>query len=275
MRQSRHARRIAVLWAAVTAAALLVELFVVTIPFPPSLESDAGRGQVLDNTLLTITITPFLTLVVVYLIYAVVVFGRNDRPEDEVPAGRGNIKVQTAWVAITLVTVLWLASYGTYRLFPSGSGGGQGPSPLAVPSGNVLPVQVIGQQWQFTYRYPTYGGVETPQLVLPAGRDIEFRVTSLDVIHSFWPYELAVKADAVPGVENIAYARLRKPGTFTIRCAELCGLWHGYMFDRGRVVSGPEFATWIAEQRRVFEPVRRYLPDVAPSYSPAPTRRAG
>jgi len=275
VRQSQHARRLAAIWAAVTATALLLELVLFPVSFPPSRESEAARGQALDNTLLTVTITPFLTLVVVYLVYAVVVFGRKDRPEDEVPAGRGHVGVQTAWVAITLVTVLWLASYGTYRLFPSGSGGGQGPSPLAVPSDRVLPVQVIGQQWQFTYRYPTYGGVETPQLVLPAGRDIEFRVTSLDVIHSFWPYELAVKADAVPGIENIAYARLRKPGTFKIRCAELCGLWHGYMFDTGRVVAAPEFATWIAEQRRVFEPVSRYLPEVAPSYSPAPGRRAG
>ena len=34
----------------------------------------------------------------------------------------------------------------------------------------MLPVQVIGQQWEFTYRYPTYGGVETAELVLPVGQ---------------------------------------------------------------------------------------------------------
>ena len=275
MLRSRHARRIAVVWAVVTAASFIVEIFVLPIHFPPSRESEAGQGQVLDNTVLTMTITPFFTLVIVYLVYAVVVFGRRRPDEDEGPVTRGHATVQTAWVAVTLVTVLWLASYGTYRLWPSGAGGGQGPEPLAVPSGDVLPVQVIGQQWQFTYRYLTYGGVETPQLVLPVGRDIEFRVTSLDVVHAFWPYELAVKADAVPGVNNVAYARLREAGTFNIRCAELCGLWHGYMFDTGRVVSEAEFASWIAEQRRVFEPVSRYLPRVADSYSPAPDRRAG
>lgn len=274
MRPAQHARRLVVIWAIVTAAAFAVEI-ALPLNLTPGRETDAAKGQVLDNTILTATITPFLTLVIVYLVYAVVVFGRKDRPDDAAPARRGHATVQTAWVAITLVTVLWLASYGTYRLFPAGAGGGQGPQPLAVPAGDVLPVQVIGQQWQFTYRYPTYGGLETPQLVLPVGRDIEFRVTSLDVVHSFWPYELAVKADAVPGVVNVAFARLRVTGTFRIRCAELCGLWHGYMFDRGRVVTEAKFASWIAEQRRVFEPVSRYLPKVADSYSPAPTRRAG
>ena len=69
----------------------------------------------------------------------------------------------------------------------------------------MLQVQVIGQQWQFTYRYPQFGGMETTQLVLPVNRPVAFHVTSLDVIHSFWAYQLAVKADANPGVDNVAY----------------------------------------------------------------------
>ena len=38
---------------------------------------------------------------------------------------------------------------------------------------------------------PGYGGVETPSLELPADTLVEFHVTSLDVIHSFWAYQLA------------------------------------------------------------------------------------
>ena len=83
---------------------------------------------------------------------------------------------------------------------------------MTKPSGLMLPVQVIGQQWEFTYRYPTYGGVETAQLVLPAGQEVAFHVTSLDVIHSFWAYELGVKADANPGVDNIAFVKPSKLG---------------------------------------------------------------
>ena len=96
---------------------------------------------------------------------------------------------------------------------------------------------MIAQQWQFTYRYPQYGGVETFSLVLPVGRTVEFHVTSLDVIHSFWAYQLGVKADAVPGADNIAFTTPKKVGLFEVRCAELCGLWHGYMYAHGHVVS--------------------------------------
>ena len=95
---------------------------------------------------------------------------------------------------------------------------------------------MIAQQWQFTYRYPGYGGVETQHLEIPANTTIEFNVTSLDVIHSFWAYQLGVKADANPGENNIAYVTTKEPLTFNIRCAELCGVWHGYMFDTGHVV---------------------------------------
>ena len=59
-------------------------------------------------------------------------------------------------------------------------------------------------------------------------------MTSLDVVHSFWAYQLAVKADANPGVDNIAYVTTKGPLTFNIHCAELCGVWHGYMFDTGQ-----------------------------------------
>ena len=74
-------------------------------------------------------------------------------------------------------------------------------------------------------------------------------MTSLDVIHSFWAYQLGVKADANPGVDNVAYVTTKGPLTFNVHCAELCGVWHGYMFDTGHVVSKAQFATWIAQQR--------------------------
>jgi cytochrome c oxidase subunit 2 len=172
--------------------------------------------------------------------------------------------------------VLSLAVYGTVRLLAdSGEGSGSGPTPLTVPKGPKLPVQVIAQQWAFTYRWPTYGGVETPHLVLPVGEMVEFHVTSLDVIHSFWAIQLGVKADANPQVDNIAFARPERITDFEIRCAELCGLWHGQMSDVGRVVSPAAFQTWIREQRIKFAPATATLPPYSRTYQPEPARRGG
>ena len=66
---------------------------------------------------------------------------------------------------------------------------------------------------------------------------IEFHVTSLDVIHDFWAIELGVKADAVQGADNVAFVKPLETGSFQVRCAELCGLWHGHMNTTGDVVS--------------------------------------
>ena len=121
----------------------------------------------------------------------------------------------------------------------------------------------------------SYGGVETSQLVIPEGQEIAFHVTSLDVVHSFWAYELGVKADANPGIDNVAYVKAEHPQTFDIHCAELCGLWHGYMFDTGRVVSAADFQTL---DQRAPEGVRARLEDLPPystTYSPDPQNRAG
>ena len=273
-----HGRRIAAITVIGTAIVLPLVVFVLGPNMPPGKATEVAKGQVTDNTVLLVVMTPFTVFILGYLVYAIVVF-RAPKGETELRDGaaiRGHMPSQIAWLVTTTVAVLFLAIFGTTELLANnGAGSGSGPNPVAKPSGPVLPVQVIGQQWEFTYRYPTYGGVETADLVLPAGQEVAFHVTSLDAVHSFWAYELGVKADANPGVDNIAYVKPSQIGTFQIRCAELCGLWHGYMFDTGRVVSASDFKTWIDTQRTQFAGVAKYLPKYSPSYAPDPTFRAG
>ena len=144
---------------------------------------------------------------------------------------------------------------------------------IAGETAKSLPVQVIGQEWAFTYRYPGFGGVETSHLVIPVNETIEFHVTSLDVIHSFWAYQLGVKADANPGVDNVAFVKPTKIETFEIHCAELCGIWHGGMFDHGHVVSDSEFERWISEQQTRFAATTKVLPKYSTTYTPEPLER--
>jgi cytochrome c oxidase subunit 2 len=193
------------------------------------------------------------------------------------PPLRNNSRVQFAWVVTTSAMVLALAAFGTFELLQTGSGGGQGPSPIAYPANhhNAFEVQVIGQQWQFTYRYPSLGDMESNQLMLPANTTVVFHVTSLDVVHSFWAVELGVKADANPGIDNVAYVETKSPMTFHVRCAELCGLWHGYMFNNGRVVDSAQFQSWAKQAELQYAPIAKYVPAYSHTYFPDPQRRAG
>jgi cytochrome c oxidase subunit II len=278
--------RVVVAWLVLSAIATpLVAIYVGPL-IPPGNGSVQAQGQTFSNQVMTSIITPVLCLMLVFFAYGLVRFHvrRNEAVLDGPPL-RNDARIQLLWVVITSVIVLFLAGFGTYELLKDGAGGGQGPNPIALPAGHktAFPIQVIGQQWEFTYRYPTYGGMESNQLVLPENRLIVFHVTSLDVVHSFWAYELGVKADANPGVDNVAYVQTKGPRVIHVRCAELCGLWHGYMFNTGRVVSPAAFTHWAVGALAIYQSIKRYVnrpPDQggAPfslTYFPQPWRRAG
>ena len=276
-----HFRNVVLLWLLANAIMLPIVIWVIGPGLPPGNGTVESHGQVVDNTVLLATATPVALGVLVYFAYALWAF--REREPDVVtdgPAIRGNASIQFWWLAVTTTMVLFLAGYGTIRLLQDGSGGGQGPNPIAKPVSSPteppLQVQVIAQQWQFTYRFPGYGGVQTPHLELPEHTVVEFNVTSLDVIHSFWAYQLGVKADANPGENNIAYVTTEGPLDFNVRCAELCGLWHGYMVDNtGRVVSKADFASWIASARQQYAPATKNTPPYSKTYFPPPLRRGG
>jgi cytochrome c oxidase subunit II len=275
MSEPNHARRFAAIWLVATVIATPLVIILIGPLLAPN-GSEQAAGQRFDMTVLAAVATPIILLVMLYLLYSVIVFRQPRGAALEGPAVRGDARVQTTWIVVTSAIVLGLAVFGTARLEAGyGAGSGSGPTPLTVPKGPKLPVQVIAQQWYFTYRYPTYGGVETPHLVLPVNKMVELNVTSLDVIHSFWAYQLGVKADANPQVNNVAFVRPTKLQSFEIRCAELCGIWHGAMHDTGRVVTPAAFHTWIREQRIRFAAATKVLPPYSKTYQPEPARRGG
>jgi cytochrome c oxidase subunit 2 len=276
MQEPSHFRRILIAWIALSVVATPLMVLFVVPGLPPGNDSDQASGQVVDNTVLFGILTPIVAFLLVYFAYSLIVFRHRAAEPDEGVAIRGNSRAQITWILATSAVVLFAAVYGTVRLFGDGAaGGGQGAKPIAKLSGDPLQVQVIGQQWDWTFRFPSYGGVETPQLELPVGQDVELHVTSLDVIHSFWAHDLGVKADANPGVDNVAYVHPTKVGSFDYRCAELCGLWHGHMFGTGQVVSDSQFTAWIHREQRVFAPATHNLNPYNNHYLPSPQRRAG
>jgi cytochrome c oxidase subunit 2 len=246
-------------------------------PMPPGQASDAASDESFVIKLLAMIAWPVFSAVLAALYFTLVINHRNP-PQGEVSAAalRGNPRVQTIWIASTLVIVLSLAVYGTVALAQDQPGGGistvSAPLPMPTSTSQPLEVQVIAQQWWFTYRYPTYGGIETAQLVLPVNQKIQFHITSLDVVHSFWFYALGVKADAVPLNDNIFTATPTQIGTYRVQCSELCGLWHGNMADdTAMVVSPSDFAAWIQQETTADAPIMKYLLPYSHTYEPQPS----
>jgi cytochrome c oxidase subunit 2 len=274
-----HLRSFLLLWLGLTVVLEVVVVVILGHDIPPGSMTNDTRAQHDVIVTLTAIALPVLAMVWTYLAYAAVHFrARADGPLEDGAPDRGDARLQIAWVAVTACMVLALAAYGSIDLLSgagsSGVGSGEGPNPLAKPAnaGKALQVQVIAQQWVWTFRYPAYGGVETSSLEIPVGTDVEFHVTSLDVVHSFWAIELGVKADAVPGADNVAFVTADRTGSFQVRCNELCGLWHGHMNTTGHVIGASDFKQWIAGQESKYAGVTKQLPAYSTTYYPQPIR---
>jgi cytochrome c oxidase subunit 2 len=275
-REPVHWLRLVIIWAVLSLAADLVIWFVWYPHLPPGRMSDVAQGQQFSIAVLGICAAPVILFIWIYGLYAVVVWRHRAGDDEDGPPIHGNKRVSLAWIVGTSALVLGLFGFGTYQLIvPNGAGGGQGASPIWKPNTVALQVQVVAQQWVFTYRYPQFGGFETTQLVLPENAQVQFNVTSLDVIHSFWAYQLGVKADANPGVNNVAYAKPQQPGGFEVRCSELCGLWHGAMFNSGRVVTSAQFVAWAKATQIRLASVTKLLPPYALTYDPTTIKTLG
>ncbi|HEX3922914.1 MAG TPA: cytochrome c oxidase subunit II [Streptosporangiaceae bacterium] len=264
-----HGLRIFIPWLVLSVVADAA-IWVVWGPhLPPGAMSSSAASQQFDIKVMAVMAAPVMLFVLIYFGYALIVWRHREGDDEDGPPLHGNTRIQATWITLTSVIVLSLFVFGTYELVtPQGAGAGEGASPIWKPGGAPLQVQVIAQQWRFTYRYPQYGGFETTDLVLPVGQFVEFHVTSVDVIHSFWAYQLGVKADANPGVDNVAYTKINNSGKITIRCAELCGLWHGAMFDYGTAMPASGFQTWANGAETHLAAVTKMLPPYALTYDP-------
>jgi cytochrome c oxidase subunit 2 len=120
-------------------------------------------------------------------------------------------------------------------------------------------INVTGQQWWWEYTYPAQkscGGVEitepivtSGELVLPVKVHVLLRVTSNDVIHSYWIPKLNGKRDAVPGRIHPLRMQADHPGIYAGQCTEFCGLSHARMRMDAVALTTDDFTTWVANQK--------------------------
>ena len=113
-------------------------------------------------------------------------------------------------------------------------------------------IEVTSQQFAWRFTYPDLDRT-TGELVLRVNEPVELILTSRDVIHAFWVPEFRMKQDAVPGIETRLPVTPTKVGSFEVICTELCGLGHGLMRARARVLSDADFERWLAGDEQAAE----------------------
>ena len=190
--------------------------------------------------------------------------GERNVPRAEAPAGangngdghhgqRREIRSGLNWiyVGLAVTVVILLGTFvGTMATLDAAS---------RMPAKPGLEIDVTGHQWWWELRYsdpahPDLGFVTANEVHLPIGVPVRVRVTSADVIHSFWLPQIAGKMDAVPGQVNETWLEARAPGASRGTCAEYCGLQHAVMALDVVAESRDRFDAWARARRAEARP---------------------
>jgi cytochrome c oxidase subunit 2 len=251
---------------------LLVTLVVATTyifaariwPMPPAI---TRVGDWIDGQYsLTLWITGII-FILAQLALAWVVFRYRDHGQ-KVHFVRGSHVLEVVWTTATLVLFMAMGAMAVHAW---------AQVHFTSPKPNALDIDVMAEQftWNFRYAGPdgkfapaapqyyndSYGNpfginpdskdkddIVSPVLVVPVDREIELRMQSKDVIHSFYVRELRIKQDVVPGMIIPIHFTPLKIGKYELLCAQLCGMGHNRMHSYLEVVSEADFQKWLKQQ---------------------------
>ncbi len=192
------------------------------------------------------------------MIWALVAYRRrriNEVPEQT----KYNIPLEILYTVVPLIMVLgmfWFTARDQSEI-------------LTLDNDQSQTVNVVGFRWSWAFNYldedvyaigmpadsqiisedPAIAEMQISTLVLPVDEKVRFELTSPDVIHSFWVPQFLFKMDVIPGKTNAFELTPDKIGTFSGKCAELCGAYHSQMLFNVKVVERAEFDDYIAGLR--------------------------
>ena len=174
----------------------------------------------------------------------------------------GSHMLEVVWSILPAATLLFIAIYqmdtwaGNKVQLPTLPGPDQ-----IVGTADDIPkpayAEVTGRQFEWRVAYAGDDGLlGTPddihtvnELHVPENEEVVIAIKSMDVLHSFFLPNLRIKQDVVPGMKQYVWFEAKKPGTYDIVCAELCGWGHYKMKGRVTVESREEFDAWLDKTR--------------------------
>ncbi|HED07567.1 MAG TPA: cytochrome c oxidase subunit II [Ignavibacteria bacterium] len=192
-------------------------------------------AQSVDNTFLIIVGISvfFLVLITTLLITFVIKYSKKRNPKaTNIP---GNTKLEIIWTVIPTLIVLYIFWLGwtDYKV-------------LATPPKDSMVITATASMWRWKFTYPN--GKQADTLYVPVNKDIKIKLISTDVDHSFYVPAFRIKKDALPNINNSTWFNAEKLGTYTLFCAEYCGLNHATMRSEVKVVTKDKFNNWLSSK---------------------------
>ncbi len=233
-------------------------------------EQASAWGEEVDFVFWFVTIVCGVSFLIVefVLVWFVVRYRRRkNEPNKKTPFITHNPTLELIWTIIPSVVMMIIFYYGAVSFYKMRN----------IPK-NVRQIDVTGKQWSWTFTYENGVTASTQSvcsdaqyrsqydcerkghrwksgvpLVVPVNQQIQLRMRSLDVIHSFYVPAFRVKQDVVPGLTSRLWFVATKGGTYDIFCTEYCGLNHSGMIGKVEVKAIPEFQEWLASAKEKQE----------------------
>ena len=192
-------------------------------------------GQVDALYFFLIGISVFFSLLIAGLVILFAVKYRRHGDGDPVPKpASGGVALEVAWSVIPLLISMVIFGWGASLFFT-----------INRPPDDALEIYVVAKQWMWKLQHMG-GQREINELHVPIGRAVRLRMTSEDVIHSFYVPVFRVKQDVLPGRYTQLWFRPTKPGRYHLFCAEYCGTKHSGMIGWVYVMEPTEYQAWLS-----------------------------
>ncbi len=232
-----------------------------------------------DTIILTFWITGVVFVaIILFMAYCVWKFRyREDRRADYEPE---NNRLEWTLTILTSIGVAGMLAPGLIAW-----------NQFVIVPDNAAVIEAMGQQWQWSFRFPGKDGVlgttdvrnidddnpfglnandvnsaddiliDGDDLHIPIGSPIKMELRSIDVLHDFYVPQFRAKMDLVPGSITYFWFTPTRTGEFEILCAELCGSGHHEMRSIVFVDSDADFQIWLAEQTTFAESMAASITD--------------
>ena len=189
-------------------------------------------------------------IIAVLVVAGIAIRGRRGRQPATTPVERSGNGMAWIYIGVGLSTLVLVVYVGWTVATMAGIA-----RPPAAPA---LTIDVTAHQWWWEFRYedPDTSKVfaTANEIHIPVGVPVSFKVTTADVIHSFWVPALGGKTDTIPGRTNTMWLEADKPGIYRGQCSEYCGEQHAQMALRIVADTPQDFAVWRSKQVAAAKP---------------------
>lgn len=209
----------------------------VLVPWlPVDASKEGGRIDFVFWFVVAICIFIF-AIVAAVILYAVVRFRAAPDDDSDGPPIHGHTGLEIAWTIVPTILVTAIGIVSAIVL-----------SRNDAVAKDAFHVNVIAQQFTWTFNYPDAHNLTTATLMLPRGRQTVLTFSSKDVIHAFFVPQFRQNQDIVPGLKTTINVTPTRDGTFPLICNELCGLGHATMRSTVVVMEPAAFDKWLKSQ---------------------------